>query len=181
MTEEATVWRSLAPLLPPVQAREVTDLRSIGEQEAALGLIVSGLLALNIAIREDTRALLAVTAEEWGEREVLEERISQCRSLHPDDSGVRVIATTDADPLAGPSLTTEPALADLLVVPWLTCVRCGTVLGRAHSREPWGDLSYLARHYVLFRPAEAAQPTLFGPEAAREAYAAVAACSGRRG
>jgi hypothetical protein len=180
MTDEATAWRTLAALLPPVQAQEVTDLRSIGEQEAALDLIVSGLLALDIPIREDTRALLAVTAEEWGERTFLEERISQCRSLHPDDSGVRVIATTDAEPLAGSSLTTGPALADLLVVPWLTCVHCGTVLGRAHRREPWGDLSYLARHYVLFRPAEAAQPTLFGPEAAREAYTAVASCGRRR-
>ncbi|MER7767099.1 hypothetical protein [Kitasatospora sp. NPDC096140] len=43
----------------------------------------------------------------------------------------------------------EPELADLLLVPWIECTRCGRVLLRAHSWEPWDDLSYLAEYYVI--------------------------------
>jgi hypothetical protein len=178
VTDEATVWRSLAALLPPTQAQEVTDFWSIGEQEGALDLLVSGLLAHDIPIRESVRAQLAVTSEMWGQREALEERIGRCRSSSDDDSTIHVLAPADAVPLTGASLSGRPELADLLVIPWITCANCGQVLGRAHEREPWGGLSFLAAHYVLFRLGEIAQTQVFAPTAVRDALAVLASCPG---
>ncbi|WP_217550206.1 hypothetical protein [Streptomyces sp. GbtcB6] len=43
----------------------------------------------------------------------------------------------------------EQCLTGLVLVPWIACTRCGRILMRAHARERWGDLSYLARHYVI--------------------------------
>ncbi|MEU2717269.1 hypothetical protein [Streptomyces sp. NPDC007205] len=177
MTDESTVWRSLAALLPPAQAQEVMDCWTIGEQEGALDLVVSGLLARDIPISGIVRAQLVVTSEMWGQREALEERIGRCRSLSDDDSDLRVLVSADAVPLTGASLSDSPELADLLVVPWIVCAPCGQVLGRAHEREPWGDLSFLAAQYVLFRlfrPRVPAQTQVFSPAAVREALTILA-------
>ncbi|MGW4049149.1 hypothetical protein [Streptomyces sp. NPDC004721] len=169
MTDEATVWPALAALLPPAHAQEVMDSCAIGEQESALDLVVSNLLAQDIPIGEDVRAHLAVTAEEWGQREALEERIWQCRSADSESLSMRLVASADAVPLNGASLSSAPELAGLLVVPWIACIRCGQLLGRAHKREAWGDLSYLAAYYVLFHPGRAAKTMVFGPTAAQDA------------
>jgi hypothetical protein len=149
------------------------DFWSIGEQEAALDLVVSDLLSQGIPIREDVRAQLAVTSETWGQREALEDRISQCRSSSDDDLGVRLLAPADAVTQAGTTLSGQPELADLLVVPWITCLRCEQVLGRAHKRESWGDLSF---HYVLFRPGTRTQTRVFNPTAAQDALTVLASC-----
>ncbi|MDT3395668.1 hypothetical protein RKE29_03220 [Streptomyces sp. B1866] len=178
MTDEATVWRTFAALLPPAHAQEVMDACSIGEQESALDMVVSGLLAQDIPIGEDVRAQLAVTAEAWGQREALEERISQCRSADSERLSLRLVASADAVPLDGASLSSAPELAGLLVVPWIACVRCGRLLGRVHLREAWGDLSYLAAHHVLFHPGQAAQTAVFGPMAAQDALAVLTLCPG---
>lgn len=178
VTDEATVWRTLAALLPPADAQEVMDYCSIGEQESALDLVVSGLLAQDVPIGEDIRAQLAVTAEEWGQREALEGRIRQCRSTDSDSLSVRLVALADAVTLNGASLSSAPELAGLLVVPWIACGRCGQLLGRAYKREAWGGLSYLGAHYVLFHPGQAAQTTVFGPMAAQDALAVLTLCPG---
>ncbi|WP_158850779.1 hypothetical protein [Saccharothrix deserti] len=160
---EADRWRRLAALLPPDRAREVVDCWDIGEQEAGLDRLVSGLVEGGVAISADDHARIAVTAEVWGVREAVEPVLRRCRSRAGGD--VRVIE--DGEAMGG-----EPfGLADLVVVPWIACTRCGRLLGRAHRREPWGDLSYLPLHYVLFTPVR-----LFGPESAWEAFTALTAC-----
>ncbi|WP_369246303.1 hypothetical protein [Streptomyces sp. R41] len=122
---------------------------------------------------------MVVTSEMWGQREALEERIGRCRPRSDDDSTLLVLAWADAVPLTAASLSGRPELADLLVVPWITCSQhCGQVLGRAHEREPWGGLSFLAAHYVLFRPEVPAQIQVFGSTAVRDALTVPASCSG---
>jgi hypothetical protein len=154
------------------------DCWSIGEQEGALDLVVSGLLTHDIPISASIRAQLAVTSEMWGRREALEGRIGRCRPRSNDDSTLHVLAPADAVPLTGASLSGRPELADLLVVPWIACSHCGQVLGRAHEREPWGGLSLLAAHYVLFQPEIPAQTRVFGSTAVRDTLTVLASCSG---
>ncbi|WP_143668030.1 hypothetical protein [Streptomyces carpinensis] len=177
MTDEATVWRSLADLLPPAPARQVMDRWSIGEQESALDLAVSALLEHDIPISASIRAQLAVASEMWGQREALEERIGRCRA-DGDVSALRLLALADAVPLTGASVSERPELADLLVVPWIRCAVCEQVLGRAHEREPWGGLSFLAARYVLFRPEAPAQAQVFGSTSVWEALTVLASCPG---
>ena len=92
------------------------DCWSIGEQEAALDLVVSSLLAQDIPISESARVLLAVTSEVWGRREALEDRTGKCRSISDDDSSVRLLAPADAVSLVGTSFSDQPEWAELLVV-----------------------------------------------------------------
>ncbi|MEU9133115.1 hypothetical protein AB0D08_34305 [Kitasatospora sp. NPDC048540] len=44
MTDDVALWDRLAALLPEAEARQVRDCWNIGEQEAGLGLLVSGIL-----------------------------------------------------------------------------------------------------------------------------------------
>ncbi|MEU5168471.1 hypothetical protein [Streptomyces mutomycini] len=70
VTEE-TLWRSATALLPPDDARAALECRGIGEQEAALRLIVAGFLGPGAALGETLRAELSVLTEAWGIREEL--------------------------------------------------------------------------------------------------------------
>lgn len=175
MTNDPAWWQGLADLLPPALAAEVMEGWSIGEQEGALDHLVSSLLDLDIAIGDGDRARLAVTAEDWGERVALESRILQCPS-RPDGSGVRLVEPVDAEPLPGAAFGHLGTLEGLLVVPWIACVRCGRVLGRAHRREPWGGLSYQAAQFVLYQPGAPEPAVLAGPSAG-EALAALSRCA----
>jgi hypothetical protein len=65
----------------------------------------------------------------------------------------------------------EPDLAGLVLVPWITCTRCGRVLMRAHARESWGDLSCPARHYVITMPNRTTVVRLCPADAADVAFA----------
>ncbi|MDX3763967.1 hypothetical protein ACWDBO_54895 [Streptomyces mirabilis] len=177
MTDDAGGWQQLADLLPPVDAQEVMDCWAIGEQEAGLDILVASLLRRETPISDRSRAQLAVTAEVWGQREALEPKIIQCRRHADGDGDVRVIAPADAVSVPGPVIGSQRELAEQLVVPWIACTSCQQVLGRAHTREPWGDLSYLATHYVLFSPGAVARTRLFGPSAANEAFAALISCT----
>ncbi|MFE4600604.1 hypothetical protein ACFRKE_07075 [Kitasatospora indigofera] len=171
MTDDAVAWNQLAALLPEAQAREVRDCWSIGEQEAGLGLLVSGILAHDVPISETVRAQISVLAEIWGEREALTPRILQCRG---DDAPARLKVLehgggTDDEPAAGPG----QGPGHLVLVPWITCTRCGQLLIRAHSREGWGDLSYLAHHYVITSSDRAIVHRTFPAEAPGAAFAAL--------
>ncbi|GAX58387.1 hypothetical protein SO3561_09960 [Streptomyces olivochromogenes] len=55
------------------------DCWDIGEQEAGLGLLVSGLIAHQLPISETVTAQISVLAEVWGEGESLTPQILQCR------------------------------------------------------------------------------------------------------
>jgi hypothetical protein len=158
---ELEAVRKLAALLPPKHARYVVECWDIGEQEAALDRLVTVLAEAEVALDGDERARIAVTAEAWGVREAVTPVLRRCRSR--DGGGVRLI--DDGEPLV------SPELADLVVVPWITCAHCSQTLSRAHLREPWGDLSYQPVHYVL------AAARLFGPEDVWGAFTALSSCT----
>lgn len=168
MTEEVDVWNQLAALLPEADAQEVRDCWDIGEQEGGLGLLVSGILTHRIPISETVRAQISVLAEDWGEREALASQILQCRG---DGSAptVKLLEPGD-DTTSGTAVGAGQDLADLVLVPWIACTRCGQVLLRAHDREQWGYLSFLVRHYVITSPDRATALRLFPADAASEAF-----------
>ncbi|NUT50583.1 MAG: hypothetical protein HOV94_25235 [Saccharothrix sp.] len=163
MDDAAARWRELAALLPDGVAREVVECWEIGEQEAGLDRLVTGLVEADVAIGDEDRARIAVVAEVWGVREAVEPALRRCRAA----AGGRVRVVEDAEPVAG----TAFGLPDLVVVPWLACTRCDDVLGRAHRREPWGDLSYIPAHYVLSRDGRR-----FAPEDTWSAFTALTTC-----
>ncbi|MCM2425181.1 hypothetical protein [Streptomyces sp. RKAG337] len=171
MTDDVVVWNRLADLLPEVEAQEVRDCWDIGEQEAGLGLLVSGLLLHQMPLSETVRAEISVLAETWGEREALTPRILQCRG---DDAPTQLKLIEDsggtAEEMTGGS---GQDLADLVLVPWIACTRCGQALMRAHVRERWGELSYLARRYVITSPDRATVLLLFPAESAGVAFTAL--------
>lgn len=169
MTEDLLVWNRLAALLPEAEAQEVRDCWDIGEQEAGLGLLVSGVLAHRVAVSETVRAQISVLAETWGEREALTPRIRQCRGdgLPADVE----LVERGGDTVGGATIAAGQDLADLVLVPWIACARCDQVLMRAHAQEPWGDLSHLAHHYAIVSPDRSAVLRLFPAESAPTAFA----------
>ncbi|MEV0037089.1 hypothetical protein [Streptomyces sp. NPDC050804] len=171
MIDDGTQWRRFAALLPPADAEEILGCWDIGEQEAGLERLVAGLLKHQVPISETVRAEIAMAAEVWGTRTALAPSLGRCLSDHQEDNGLRLIEHADTVPLPGSSAGNDPAVADLVVVPWITCTRCGQVLARAHNQEPWGCLSYLARHYVLFFPGRSTSTGLFAPDSAWDALA----------
>ncbi|MBC2869144.1 hypothetical protein [Streptomyces mexicanus] len=175
MTDDAVIWNRLAALLPEAEAQEVKDCWDIGEQEAGLGLLVSGILGHKVLISETVRAQIAVLAETWGEREALTPQILQCR-VEGAPGPMKLI---EGDESTVPeAIDMAEDLAGLVLVPWITCTRCGQVLMRAHARESWGDLSYLARHYVITTPNRATILRLFPADNASAAFDALQrACS----
>ncbi|MFJ4687637.1 hypothetical protein [Streptomyces sp. NPDC088789] len=170
-------WRALAALLPPHLAGQVLDCWSIGEQEAGLGLLVSGLDDESVPISEETRALLSATAEDWGVREALEAGIAGCRPLPGDASPVRLLRAPETAPLPAGAVAGRPDLSALVLVPWITRTppSCGRLLARAHSREPWGGLSYIAEAYVVLAPEGHGRTLVLDPADAQEAQDALAA------
>lgn len=171
--DEAAQWHRLAALLPSNRAQEFADCWEIGEQEAGLDALVAGLLAEQTAISERMRAEIAVATEVWGMWTALAPGIQRCLGKSGDDASLRLIEHAGTVPLDGGSIGTDAALAGLLVVPWIACTLCGHTLGRAHTREPWGDLSYLAERYVLFFPGQSTTPIMFDAQSAWSALDAV--------
>ncbi|RAG82707.1 hypothetical protein DN069_26130 [Streptacidiphilus pinicola] len=169
MTEGVDTWMRLAGLLPPAQAEEFKDCWAIGEQEAGLGLLVSGILSNEVAISETVRAQLSVLAETWGGREALAPRIRHCRGDGQPASAVTLIEQDDAL-VSGETVQADRSLAGLVLVPWIGCRRCGEALMRVHIREDWGGLSYLAEHYAITTPARTAVVRLFPTDAADKAF-----------
>ncbi|MFB7667788.1 hypothetical protein ACFC1R_28340 [Kitasatospora sp. NPDC056138] len=147
MDDATTLWYRIADLLPEPASKEVKDCWEIGEQECGLGLLVEGLLARQVPISGADRARISVLAEEWGERERLTLGIVRCLG-DGAPAAVRLL-DDDGDEVQVVTGWSEPELADLVLVPWIGCTRCGQVLLRAHAWEPWDDLSYLAEHYVI--------------------------------
>jgi hypothetical protein len=171
MTADVETWHRLATLLPPAEAQEFRDCWAIGEQEAGLGLLVSGILTNHVAISETVRAQLSVLAETWGEREALTPRILQCRG----DGQPAAVTLIEHDEVlvSGDTVAADCALVGLLLVPWIICSRCDQVLARVHTREAWGDLSYLARHYAITTPDRPVVARLFPADSADEAFASL--------
>jgi hypothetical protein len=172
MTDDVDTWHQLAALLPPDQAQEFNDCWAIGEQEAGLGLLVSGILSNDVAISETVRAELSVLAETWGDREALTPRIRQCRSDGQPAPAVTLIEQDDVL-VSGDTVLADRSLAGLVLVPWISCNRCGQVLMRVHAREAWGELSYLAERYAITRPDQAAVARLFPTDSAGKAFTSV--------
>ncbi|MFD9636882.1 hypothetical protein [Streptomyces violascens] len=169
MTIDVGTWHQLAALVPPAVAQEFKDCWEVGEQEAGLGLLVSGILDNDVAISETVRAQISVLAETWGEREALTPRILRCRSDGRSASAVTLVEQ-DGDLVSGDTVTAEHDLAGLVLTPWIICTRCDHVLMRIHAREAWGDLSYLARHYAIKRPDHAVVAPLFPAGSADKAF-----------
>ncbi|WP_399552739.1 hypothetical protein [Streptomyces sp. WELS2] len=134
VTDDAVVWNRLAALLPEAEAREVKDCWDIGEQQAGLGLLVSGILGHQVPISETVRARISVLAEIWGEREALTARILQCR-VEGTPGPLKLV---EGDGSTVPeAMDMAEDLAGLALAPWITCTRRGQVLMRAHARESW--------------------------------------------
>jgi len=153
VTSEAVVWHRLAALLPSEDSREVLDFWGTGEQEGGLGLLVSSLLQHQVAIDESTRAEIAVLGEAWGMWPLpLAPLLSQCPG-NGTASALKLIEDTASTPLPG----TAVGLPDrLLLIPWIRCTACGRALARAHTREPWGELSYTPEQYVILNAEQGA-------------------------
>ncbi|WP_229818451.1 hypothetical protein [Streptomyces chromofuscus] len=173
MIDDVERWNRLAALLPDADARTVRDCWDIGEQEAGLGLLVSGILTHRLPISETVRAQLSVLAEDWGEREALAPRILRCRG----DGRASVVELIEHGSSAvGGASVRGPSGRDpahLVLVPWIACRRCGQVLMRAHDREPWGDLSHLARRYVVVSPDRSTVRREFPADAVSHAFEAL--------
>ncbi|MER7108209.1 hypothetical protein [Streptomyces sp. NPDC000229] len=156
MTDEVTRWYRLSALLPEPEATRVRDCWDTGEQEAGLDTLVSALLAHRVVISENRLVEIAVLAQEWGMGGALTARLLYCAAVGSDEENppLRLIEHPDARPLPSPG-------SDHVLVPWIGCGRCGGVLARAHTVEPWGDLSFLPLHYTLMGP-RPAPPRVFG-------------------
>ncbi|MER6070089.1 hypothetical protein ABT187_14855 [Streptomyces sp. NPDC001817] len=171
MTEDVVIWNRLAALLPVAEAREIRECWDIGEQEAGLCLLVSGLLAHGVPIGETDRAQISVVAETWGERTALAPRILQCPG-NGEPARVKLVER-GADGGEGRADGADRDETGLVSVPWIACTRCGRTLMRVHVRESRGDLSYLAHHYVITSPDRAAVPRRFPADCADAAFAAL--------
>ncbi|MFG2793155.1 hypothetical protein [Streptomyces sp. NPDC048419] len=170
MIDEATQWRRFAAPLPPDDAARFMDCWQIGEQEAGLDQLVAGLLEHQAPISETVRAEISVASEVWGVRRALAPGLGQCVGHRQEDDGLRLIERDDAVQPSGAYLSIDEALAGPLVVPWIACIRCGQVLARVHDREPWGDVSFLPMHYMLFTPGRSTPTPLFAADSARDAW-----------
>ncbi|MFD7631826.1 hypothetical protein ACFV7Q_38470 [Streptomyces sp. NPDC059851] len=165
--DDAAVWDRLASMLSAGAAQAVRDCWAIGEQEAGLGMLVAGLLDEGTAISETARAELAVVAETWGERENLMPQLLRCRG-DGRQADVQLIEVETV--INGADLASSGGLEDLLLVPWVSCTRCGQVLMRAHALEPWGNLSYIARHYAIVSPDRGRVLRVFSDDSADESF-----------
>ncbi len=171
MTDKIDNWNRLASLLPEPEAQHVRDAWSIGEQEAGLDMLVGGLLAHQVVISERTRAEISVTADVWGEREALAPRLLQCRG-DGRPAAVKLIER-DGVTISAAAVGVEGELADLVLVPWIACTRCGQTLMRGHTLEHWGDLSYSAWHHLIVSPDHSSVVRLFSDESAHVAFGAL--------
>ncbi|MER6300453.1 hypothetical protein ABT247_12895 [Kitasatospora sp. NPDC001539] len=169
MHEDTARWHRLTELLPEPDAQRVEDCRQIGEQESGLGLLVESLVARQVPIGGADRARISVLAEEWGVREQLTPGILRCLG----DGRPAPVRLLDGEGDEAELVTgwSEPELAGLVLVPWIGCTRCGRVLLRAHSWEPWDDLSHVAEHYVISTPDHGAALRILPAGAADEAFA----------
>ncbi|WP_329186918.1 hypothetical protein [Actinacidiphila glaucinigra] len=66
MIDDVDTWHRLAALLPSDQAQEFNACWTIGEQEAGLSLLISGLLSNDVVISETVRAEISVLAGDVG-------------------------------------------------------------------------------------------------------------------
>ncbi|MFE6858682.1 hypothetical protein [Nocardia sp. NPDC057668] len=148
---ETDLWERLAALLPTDQdAARFRDCRAAGEQEAGLTLLTKRLLEDQVPVADMVRAELEVLAEEWGERTALHAEIASCVRDSGEAGAVRLVADECAAPIdaAALGLGATP-LAGLLVIPWIQCNRCASLLCRVHDRDPRGGLRQLASHYII--------------------------------
>ncbi|MCX5341361.1 hypothetical protein [Streptomyces atratus] len=124
-----------------------------------------------MTISETVRAEISVLAEVWGERETLAPRVLRC----PGDGrpGRLQLIEHDDGAVSGTSIRAGQDLADLILVPWIACTGCDQILMRAHAQKPWGDLSYLARHYVIVSSDRATALRVFPADSADGALAAL--------
>ncbi|MFF4396404.1 hypothetical protein [Streptomyces sp. NPDC001480] len=173
--DEAALWSRLAALLPdPVDVDEVQGCWDIGEQEGGLTVLVERIHEQGLSVSESARAELAVMAEQWGVWDQLGPDIARCGPV-PDAARLRVLPDDAGDPLPASSVLPGPPAADLFLVPWIRCARCGRVLARGHRMEWWGKLSYLPLRYVVYAPGDAPAPQVFDPEERGAAWSALTA------
>lgn len=169
MIDEVTLWYRFAALLPEPGATRVRECWNTGEQEAGLDALVSGLQAHRVVISETTLAEIAVLVQAWGMGDELTSGLLCCAAVASDDEDapLRLIEHPHARPLPSPG-------SDHVLVPWIGCGRCGGVLARAHTVEPWGGLSFLPVHYAVIGP-RPAPPRVFAPRSPWPALAALRA------
>ncbi|MFF2554607.1 hypothetical protein ACFVUS_26640 [Nocardia sp. NPDC058058] len=145
---EIELWERLAGLLPSVEdAANFRDCREIGEQEAGLWLLTQRLLDHGVPVDDRTRAEIEVLAEHWGERYARHDEIASCVGDPAPEVSIRLVPDDRAEAIE--AAITDAVFAGRILVPWIECPRCGRVLSRVHSKQPWGGLSAAAEHYIL--------------------------------
>lgn len=78
--------------------------------------------------------------------------------------GIESVLNLIEDAASAPLPGTKAGLRDqLLLIPWISCTACGQTLARAHTREPWGDLSNASEHYVILDADLSVVLRLFAP------------------
>ncbi|WP_067865934.1 hypothetical protein [Nocardia shimofusensis] len=164
---EAELWERLAVLLPSAEdAENFRDCHETGRQEAGLGFLMHRLIEHRVPVTDRTRAEIEVLAEQWGERLARHDEVVACARDSEGEVSIRLVPDDASSPVGPDRLgITDPALAGLLVVPWLECLRCRQVLDRVHAQEPWGELGYLAAYYTLRRSATSDSATEIFDEA----------------
>ncbi|PSK30138.1 hypothetical protein C6575_17585 [Nocardia seriolae] len=169
----------MATLLPTVEDVEsFRDCRESGHQEAGLWMLMRRLIEDRVPIGDRVRAEIEVLAERWGERLARHSEIASCVRDSGDRGSIRLLPDDRSTPVDPAQVgVADSVMAGLVVVPWLECVRCGRVLARVHTREPWGELSYLAAYYVIWHhTASGNEPRIFAEPDLYGAFELLVAC-----
>ncbi|WP_405868017.1 MULTISPECIES: hypothetical protein [unclassified Streptomyces] len=173
---EGAVWSRLAALLPTAEdVDEVQACWDIGEQEGGLDALVGRLLELGLPIGGLERAELAVMAGQWGMWDPLGARIVACAG---EPGLLRVFEDGARKTLDVRSVVPGRPSAGSVLVPWIGCVGCGVCLGRVHTREKWGGLSFVAESYVVFGTERPPEPRVFDREEHGAVWSALDAVRG---
>ncbi|MCF2530941.1 hypothetical protein [Yinghuangia soli] len=169
MFDESALWERLADHLPRADAEEILGFRDIGEQEGGIDHLVAALVTHQVPITGTERAEIAVLAEIWSVREMVESRLAQCLAAGEAEPGLLVL------PADTPTSPAYPTAGELVVVPWITCTRCDRTLVRAHLYEEWDDLSFLPEYYGIRDPQQSLTAARFGPHDVKAAFSCLLA------
>jgi hypothetical protein len=170
MTNGRDVFMGLVRLLPEDRRQDAMDFWDIGEQEAALDVLVETLIDCRVPITEQARARISILMEVWGmwNGDSSPGELAACLSADEPDRPWRLVEGTERGKALEERLAVriEPGhpLHGPALVAWFACRRCEDVLVRVHEKEPWG-LSPNASQYAIVRSPRSVRSFATGFEA----------------